>query len=130
MMISEEYKKIILKHYERTVLKTNMVKTSTSSTLIAAGLIIIQNGIASTHLNPLLVGLGVCAVVLGFVVNYAGDVHKVEQKKEEIDLIDEAIRESSRRVLANIREDIADHLTQEIEAQVYKSLEKRLREKR
>ncbi|MGE4446349.1 MAG: hypothetical protein AB7C92_06820 [Synergistaceae bacterium] len=128
-MIGKEYKDKILQHYRKTMLKTNMVKTSTSSTLIAAGLILIQNGFVTKPLSPWLIGLGVFTVALGFIVNYAGDIHKIQRKEEELDLISEAMRESNERVISALKQDIADHFTREIEEHIYESLAKRLKKK-
>lgn len=107
-MIGKEYKDKILQHYRKTMLKTNMVKTSASSTLIAAGLILIQNGFVTKPLSPWLIGLGVFTVALGFIVNYAGDIHKIQRKEEELDMIAEAFREALEEYQSERKEEMKE----------------------
>jgi len=131
MKVLKKYRDRVLEHYEQTMLKTNLAKSSASSTLIAAGLILVQQALTSAHLDQQLLAVGAILVVLGYVTNYLGDVHKVERKREEIDLLNDAIRAAGRKIMRDVQKSITDYLTEEIEKKVYDSLsEARKRRKR
>jgi len=114
-MIDEKTKRLIITHYTRTVLKTNLAKTSTSSALIAAGLILVQNGLTSSPTRFEFLISGVLAVALGFTVNYLGDKHKVRAKREEVDIINNALRRSNERIIKDLEDTITEHITAELQ---------------
>jgi len=130
MKILERYKKKILNHHKKTILKANMAKTSTSSTLIAAGLILVQKAMSMAELDPQLLILGAILLAIGYAVNYYGDMHKVEKKKEEIDILNDAIRAAYRKVMHDVEESVTSYFKEEIEKRIYETLDQKIRKQR
>jgi len=130
MKILEKHKKRVLNHYKKTVLKANMAKTSTSSTLIAAGLIIVQRAMSSAELDQQLLALGAALLAIGYAVNYVGDMHKVKKKKKEIDILNDAIRAANQKVVNDVKKSVTNYLTEEIEKRIYKTLDQKFKRRK
>lgn len=93
-MIKPSYKKKIMKHYGKSIMRTNMAKTSTSSTIIASGVSVLATTLATGEIQAPLIICGSFLIGIGFLINYIGDIVKMRHKETELDMIAEAFAEA------------------------------------
>lgn len=110
---------------------TGFLKSTIGTGFISIGTTIIFMGLATPTYNENAVYVGITAMALGALIYFAGDIYKTEQKKKEVQVIDDRIGYVEEKTEEQIKleaERVARHIVEEAEKEKQEIIAKKFRE--